>query len=182
MAGIATILSAASGLISGVASIAGGAAQARGIRAQAAAQQANLNYQAKQTEIKAKEEQAAAFLEAEEYRRRKELTLSNLQAAAAGSGFTATDPTTLQIGSRIEKRGTLQQGIAQYGGASRRFGLEARAEGLRAEGRAGVIGAGYRARGSILAGFANAASGFGRFASGIGGAFSGGSGSGLRYG
>jgi hypothetical protein len=165
MAGLAAAAGAIGSLVSGVATIAGGAAQAQGIKQQAAAQQANLEYQAKQLEIKGKEEQAAAQYEAFQKRREKEFALSALQARSAASGFTATDPTVLQIGSDIEKYGTLQEMMASYGGSSRRAGLDAQAVGNRAQGAAIVQGAKYAAQGAMIG---SLASGFSKFASGIG--------------
>lgn len=155
-------LAALGPLISGVATIAGGFMAAAGQKQAAAAQQAGLNYQAKQLEMKGKEEQAAAYHEASKYKREKELALSALQARGAASGFTATDPTTLQLGEDITKHGTLQQMMASYGGASRRAGLDAEAVGRRAEGSALVQGAKSSAAGTIIGSLAG---GFSRFAS-----------------
>lgn len=149
-------------IVSGAATIAGSFMAAAGQKHTTAAQQASLNYQAKQLEAKGKEEQAAAYHEADQQKREKEFALSRLQAQSAASGFSATDPTTLQIGSDIERYGTLQQMMSMYGGYSRRAGLEADAAGRRMEGAAAVQGAKYAAAGTIMGGLA---SGFSRFAS-----------------
>lgn len=155
-------LAALGPIISGVTTIAGGFMAAAGQKQAAAAQQASLNYQAKQIEMKGKEEQAAAYYEAAEHKREKELALSALQARGAASGFTTTDPTSLQIGSDIEKYGTLKQMMASYGGASRRAGLDAEAAGRRMEGVAAVQGAKSAAAGTIIG---SLGTGFSRFAS-----------------
>jgi hypothetical protein len=163
-------LSTIAPIVSGAATIAGGAIAAQGQKAQAQAQQQALNYQAAQLEMKGKEEQAAAQREAFAHKREKDFALSALQARGAASGFAADDPTTLQIGSDIEKYGTLQQMMAAYGGKSRRAGLEASAAGSRAEGAAAVQGAKYSAAGTILGGVT---SGFARLAQGLPSAMAG---------
>lgn len=159
-------------VISGVATIAGGIMQAQAIQEQgeaqrqaailqaesqtksaylqayaekeaADAQNKALRYQAEQLGIRAKEEEAASQWEAQQMRRERGIVQSALQARAAGSGFSATDATTLQIGSEIEKYGTLQEMMASYGGRSRRAGLEAEAIGRTAEGASILRGAEY---------------------------------------
>lgn len=148
-------------ILSAGATIMGGVMQAQGIRAQGAAQQQQANYQAAQMDIKAKEEHAAAQRDQEQLKRNKELALSALQARSAASGFDASDPTAMQIGEDIARYGTLQELMAQYGGLSRRTGLEDSARGRRAEGRAARQGSRLAARGTI---FSSVADGFGRFA------------------
>jgi hypothetical protein len=155
---------------SGIATIAGGAMQAQAIMEQgeaqhqaavlqaesqtksaylqayaekeaADAQNKALRYQAEQLQIRAKEEEAASQWEAQQMRRERGLVQSALQARSAASGFTASDPTVLQIGSEIEKYGTLQEMMASFGGRSRRAGLEAEAIGRQAEGASILRGA-----------------------------------------
>ncbi len=163
------MLGAVVGLVGSVVSAAGtiaGANQAAaGEEYAAKSQQANLEYQAKQLEMKGKEEQAAAQHEVFQQRREKEQVQSALQARGAASGFDATDATSLQIGSEIEKYGTLQEMMASYGGQSRRAGLDAQAAGNRAQGDAIVQGASYSAEATRTAGYA---SGFSSIAGGIG--------------
>lgn len=155
MAGIGAIV----GLI-------GSAVSAAGTIAAGKAQQQADEYAAVQLEMKAKEERAAAQKEAHQYERRRDLALSTVQARSAQSGFTGTDPTALAIADDIEKYGTYQAQLAQYGGESRRAGYEAQAEGKRLEGRAARIGAGYAAAGTIIGGFSGIAKGFGGGSSG----------------
>lgn len=113
---------------------------------------AAANYEAAGLDIKAKEEHAAAQREADQLRRRKELALSRLTTVAAGSGFTATDPTTLNIAGETERYGTVQEQMAMYGGLSRRRGLEDQAAATRATGRAAQKGAFMRAIGTAFSG------------------------------
>lgn len=101
-------------------------------RAKQAENEANVRrWQAKQMEVQGKEEQALAQRKGMEYDRQKRLALSKLQSRAAGSGFTATDPTTLDIAGDIEEYGTYQQQMAQYGGNVRRRDQEYGAAGSR---------------------------------------------------
>jgi hypothetical protein len=144
--------------ISAIAGLAGSFIQARGTIAAGKAAQVNANYEAQQLDLKAKEEQAAAQRDAEEEGRRKDLALSKLQSNAAASGFSATDPTALQLADEISRYGTYQQQLTEYGGQSRRTGLEAQAEGKRLEGAAARKGASYAAAGTILGGISSLAS------------------------
>lgn len=165
MAAIGAVVGVIGSVVSAVGTIAGANMAAAGEEHAAKSQQMNLEYQAKQQEIKAKEEQAAAQHQVFQQRREKEQVQSALQARGAASGFDATDATSLQIGSEIEKYGTLQEMMAAYGGQSRRDGLEAQAAGNRAQGEAIVQGAQYSAAATQMAGYS---SGFSSIASGIG--------------
>lgn len=147
---LATIASIAGTAVSAVGTIAAGRAQAAQYQAQAQAHQmqarANMQaaeFEAAQLELQGNEELAASQQEMEEARRRKQLALSTLQARAAGSGFTATDPTTLNLSDEISKYGTLQQQMALYGGQSRKAGLLSQAEARRFEGETGLAISGY---------------------------------------
>jgi hypothetical protein len=135
----------------------GAAVQAQGTIAAGKAAQQSANYEAQQLDLKAKEEQAAAQRDALELRHKKDLTLSELQANSAASGFSATDPTALALADEITKYGTVQEQMAMYGGASRREGLEAQAAGRRMEGKAARQGAAYSAAGTILGGISSMA-------------------------
>lgn len=149
-AGVASAVSTAAGLV-------GTFMQARGTLAAGKARQQALEYEAQQQELKAKEEQAAAQREAQQYERKKKLALSELQAKSAASGFTATDPTALALADEIARYGTYQEQLAQYGGKSRRAGLEAQAQGSRLTGKAARQGASYSAAGTILGGISSMA-------------------------
>jgi hypothetical protein len=137
-------------MISVGATIAGTAVSTIGTLASGRAAQQAANYQAAQMDMKGKEELAQGQQEAEQYRRKKQLALSTLQSRAAASGFEATDPT-------ITEHGELQEGLAMYGGKSRREGLEAQARGKRFEGKAERIGSYYKAGATILGGVASIA-------------------------
>ena len=140
-----------------IATIAGTAVTAAGTIAAGKNAEASAKFEAQQMEAKGKEEQAASQREADEYRRRKNLALSKLQSNSAASGFTATDPTALALADEISKYGTFQEQMANYGGASRRAGLEDQAAGRIMEGKAARRGSMYSAAGTILGGVATMA-------------------------
>jgi cell division protein FtsL len=156
MAAIGTILSVVGTFVS-----------AAGTMAAAKQQEKAAEWQKLEYERQAKSETAAAQRDAEALQHKKDLALSRLQTVAAASGFSATDPTALNVGGEIEKYGTMQQQMAQYGGADR-------AAGLRAQGDLGVLaakarttGANAQAFGTILGGLG---SGLSRYGGGGGGA------------
>ena len=153
MAGIALAASAIGTLVSGIGTIAAG--QARNRQAQ---------YEAKQLDVRAKEERAAAGLEAMEANRRTRLTQSKLQARAAASGFGASDPTVLDLAGDIAERGALEAGIIRYGGKSRGRALEAQAEGTRISGRAAETASYWSAASTVIGGFGSM---FARYGSGF---------------
>src|SRR3990167_11241300 len=92
---VALIASIAGAATTAVGTIAAGNAKAAQAESEAKAQE----FQAKQLDLSSKEERASAQRDSLELRRRKNLALSQLQSRAAGSGFTATDPTALALGS-----------------------------------------------------------------------------------
>lgn len=138
--------------IGNVATLAGAGIGAYGTVQAGKAQKDAANFEALQLEAKGKEEQAAARVEADQYRRKKELAESTLQSRAAASGFTATDPTTLQLGDEIEQYGTLQEQMAMYGGTARREGLGDQARAKRWSGNVGYIASKPKATATILTG------------------------------
>lgn len=144
--------------IAGIFSLIGTAVSAMGTIAAGKAQQAAANYEAKQLEIKGKEEAAAAQVESQEQERRKKLALSSLQAKAATSGYSATDPTNLAIADEIAKYGTLQEQMSTYGGQVRKEGRFSQAVARRMEGKAAAQGARLSAMGTILGGIGGMAS------------------------
>lgn len=157
MAELATIAS----IVSAGATIAGTAISASGSIAAGKAQRQAADYEAAQLDVRAKEEQAAAQREAEQHRRRRDLALASLTNRAAASGFTATDPTALNIGDDIAEYGTLQEQLAAYGGRSRRASLEDQAEGVRVTGKARQIASRYDAATTILGGVSTLAARYG---------------------
>jgi len=121
----------ASTAISAVGSIASGNAAA----ALGSAQQQLANYQAKQLEIRAQEEMALGQRAMKDERRKKELTLSTLQARAGSQGFSATDPTALALADEISKYGTLKEQTALYGGEAKAQNLKTAAAATRYSGQ-----------------------------------------------
>jgi len=148
--GLMTALTLAGTAVSAVGTIAAG--QERNRAAQ---------YEAAQMDIKAGEERAAAQREALALQRQKRLALSALQARSAASGFSASDPSTLDLAGEIDAYGTYQAGITQYGGESRSNAMKASAAGRRAEGKAAATGAIWDAFGTALQGGATAYQKFG---------------------
>jgi hypothetical protein len=140
-----------------LATVAGTAISTMGTLASGKSAQQAANYEAAQLDLKGKEEMAQGQQEAEQYRRKKQLALSTLTNRAAASGFSATDPTSLNLSEDIAEYGELQEGMARYGGASRRAGLEAQAEGRRFEGQAAKQGSYYKAGATILGGISSIA-------------------------
>jgi hypothetical protein len=160
--------------VSAVGTISAGKAQAEALNQQAAIDQQNANFEAAQLDIRANEERAAAGVEAEQQKRQKNLALSRLQALSAAGGFSATDPTALGLADEIERFGTFQEEVAQFGGEARqsdlrtraqatRFRGQASADARRTEARAVVRGSRFSAAGTILGGIGGAASTFARF-------------------
>lgn len=138
--------------IATVATVAGTAVAVAGAQQEGQARKAMGKYEAQQLEIQADEEQAAAGFERDQIQRKKDLALSTLQTNAAASGFSATDPTALNLAEDIEEYGTLQEQMAMYGGSSRAAGRRAQAEAARMTGNAAARGASYRAAGTVLSG------------------------------
>jgi hypothetical protein len=130
LATVAAVASLASGALTAVGTIAAG---------NAAKQQGQLQnqmslFEAKQMEIKANDEFGAAQQRADQLGRQKRLALSTLQSRAAGSGFTATDPSTLALADEIETYGSMQEGAALFGGERAQADLRTGAGARRYEG------------------------------------------------
>lgn len=139
-------------MLAALATVAGTAVSALGTIAAGKQAEAAAGYEAQQLEIAGDEEQAAAAQERDQIRRKKELALSSLTARAAASGFSASDPTALDLAEDIERYGTVQEQMAMYGGRSRKAGRVAQAEASRMTGRAARQGAAYKAVGIVLSG------------------------------
>jgi hypothetical protein len=138
--------------IGAIASLLGTVVSVAGTMAAANQQQQAANWQALEYERQGKAEQAAAQSQAEQLERRKRLAQSTLQATAAASGFSATDPTALDITGEIARYGTMQSQMAMYGGADRRAGLESQATLARLSGQAAATGARGKAIGTLISG------------------------------
>ena len=130
LAALTPILTIASTAVTAIGTIAAGRAAAeQGRLAQQAAE-----FEAKQLEIRGKDEKAAGQREMLELRRQKVAALSRLQTVSAASGFSATDPTTLSLADEVAKYGTLQEQTALYGGDVRQNQANLAAAGKRFEG------------------------------------------------
>jgi len=155
MSGMELILPLIGAGVSAVGTIAAG----RQAEQQAEEQQRVANWEAKQLEMKATEEKAIGQRDMLIERRQKNMALSRLQTVAAGSGFSATDPSALAIGDEIEKYGTYKEQLAMYGGTSKERDLNLSAAGRRHEGamaydagQAAKQGSYLTAAGTILGG------------------------------
>lgn len=140
------------GTLAVIAMGAGTAVSAFGTLAAGNAAKASADYDSRQLQAKGKEELAAARVEADREKRKKDLALSSLTNRSAGSGFSATDPTALQLGDEISEYGTLQEQMAMYGGESRRVGLDAQAAMRRKEGKIARQASQIKAISTILSG------------------------------
>lgn len=100
---------------------------------QGKAQAAALEYEAKQAEMKGKEERAAAQREALEKEEQASFLLSRQQALAAASGAGLETPSVVDIYTKTAQRGEYQEAALLYGGESRQRGLQDQAKGLRAK-------------------------------------------------
>ena len=169
MAELALIAGIASTAMTAVGTIAAG---------QAAKEQGELSkrasdFEAKQLDIKAKEEKAAGQREMFELRREKDVALSRLQTVGAASGFTATDPTALALADEVAKYGTYREQLAMFGGTQRERDLELAAAGRRFEGeQARLLGSArqrssyFDAGGTILGGLSTMATKYAKRSSG----------------
>jgi hypothetical protein len=110
------------------------------------------NWQAQEHERAAMAERAGAQREAEQVSRRADLAQSRLQTVAAASGFSATDPTALNLTEEIGSHGDLQARTVRYGGEDRATGLRGQADMARYSGKAAQTASYFRAAGTILGG------------------------------
>lgn len=134
MAGLAAIALAAGTAVSAVGTIVAGQAAARQQMAQAAAIKAGNEFQAKQLEVRAKNERASAQRQVQEVDHQKRLALSRNQAVAGAGGFSADDASTLNIQGQIEKYGAYQEALVKYGGQAASDADLASAAAARASG------------------------------------------------
>ena len=123
------------------------------------AQAAAMEYQAKQLEVKATEERAAAQREAIEQGTETEYIISRQRAVAGASGLGVLDDTVLKLASDTAGAGRYRQLMTQYGGKSRQSGLLAQAEAARMSGRAALTGSYFAAAGHAIGGLSTLMSG-----------------------
>ena len=172
LATIAAITSMAATAVTAVGTIAAGQSQAEYYERQGAANKQAADFQAKQLDIKAKDEFASGQRDMLQMRRQKNMALSRLQAVGASSGFSATDPSNLAMADEISKYGTLQEMTALYGGENRGKDLKLSAAAKRFEGDTTAslysdqasmtrTGSYYSAAGTVLGGASTMATRFG---------------------
>jgi hypothetical protein len=113
------------------------------------------DYEARQMEIKAAEERAAAGREAEEKRKEARLVMSRQQALAAASGAGAgmDAPTIVKLMTQTAGQGEYGAQTVRYGGESRMTGLLDSAKGRRMSGRATLLGSVFAGAGQAIRGF-----------------------------
>lgn len=136
-----------------IATIASTAMSAAGTIMAGNQQKAAGRWQQQDAERAARAERAGAQREAEQLGRRRDLASSRLQAVAAGSGFSATDTTALNLNDEIQRYGTYQAQMAQYGGDDRATGLNAQGAMARFSGDSAAAGSRLRAVGTVIGGF-----------------------------
>ena len=135
-----------------IAMVASTAMSAAGTIAAGNQQKAAGRWQQQESERAARAERAAAQREADQIDRRKDLAQSMLQTVAAASGYSATDSTALNVSDEIERYGTYQAQMAQYGGEDRATGLKAQGAMARYSGEAAASASRLKAIGTILDG------------------------------
>jgi hypothetical protein len=147
MAGLATIATLLGGVVSAVGTVASGMAEKR-----------NADFEAKQLEMKGKEDLAASQREALDKKREAALVNSRAQAlaAASGAGAGADAPTIVKLMAETAGQGDYNARTVMYGGESRKRGLFDQAKGRRAQGRASLLGSVIGGFGSALGGVAKA--------------------------
>lgn len=133
----------------------GTAASVAGTIAQGRAQNAAAQFEAKQMDMKAKEETAAAQREAEQKRREGLLVGSRQQAlaAASGGGAGSDAPTIVKLMSETAGQAEYNAQSEMFGGTQRAAGLVDSARARRLSGKASLLGSNIAATGQALAGF-----------------------------
>lgn len=145
IAAVSSALAAAAPVIQTVGTIAGvGGTIATGLAANAAAKS-----QADQLEQQANDAKGKASIEAQQYDRQRRLALSRIRNVAAASGFSADDPTTLDILGDTDAYGTYQADLVRYGGSNRAAGLMSQAAASRQTGAANLVGSVASAAGTL---------------------------------
>lgn len=138
--------------IAPIAQVIGAGVSALGTIAAGRSQREAGEWQAREYERQADSERATAQVEAEGRQRQSRLLQSRLQTVGAASGFSATDPTALNLTGEIERQGRLQADMATYAGEDRATGLRSQGAMSIYGGQAAETGAMYRAAGTILGG------------------------------
>lgn len=145
-------LQGAGGALSAVLGLAGTVISAAGAAQAADAQAKAYEHQAAQMEIKGKQEQAAAYWDAQQEKRKKNFLISRLQSKAAASGFEATSPDVIKLGEGVTKLGTMNQMMATAGGRIKSAGLMDSAAAARYDAQAARSAGSLNAFSTILGG------------------------------
>ncbi len=117
--------------------------------------------EAAQLDIRANVKMAEGQRRGFEHKRRTQLALSALTNRAAASGFTATDPTALDLTEEIATYGSYQQQLAAYGGETGQASDRGLAQAKRISGAAARRGSRYGAFGTIMGGVSTMAGRYG---------------------
>lgn len=109
-------------------------------------------YTAKQSEVNAIQERAAAGRTAKEQRRMGDIAISNAIAAGASSGGAITDPSIMGIIGKIADESEYRAASAMYQGASAARGYEAKSATSRYEGSSAKQAAGMASTNALFGG------------------------------
>lgn len=129
-----TALAVGATVLSAGAAIQQGAAQAKLAEYQSKAQQDSLNTQAKQMEVIAGQERAAAIQKMIQQGKQKRIAQSRAQALAAAGGGGSLDPSVVNIIGDLEEEGYRNQQMALWEGEERAKDLEFGARTKRNDG------------------------------------------------
>lgn len=110
------------------------------------------DYQAAQDDINAGQQQAASQRTAYDVNRRATLLQSRVQAVAGASGAGATDPSVVDIVSRIAGEGAYRSQLALYQGNDAARALQMRGDAARFQGRQAQTAGYVNAFGTVLKG------------------------------
>lgn len=110
------------------------------------------NYQAQQDDVNAGQQQAASQRTAYDVNRRATLLQSRVQAVAGASGAGASDPSVLDIVSRIAGEGAYRSQLALYQGDDAARALRMRGDAARFQGRQAQTAGFVNAFGTVLKG------------------------------
>jgi hypothetical protein len=120
------------------------------------------DYQAQQADIAAGQQQAAAQRTAQTVDRQSKVLQSRALAVAAASGGGASDPTVVDLVSRIAGEGAYRSQLALYEGNDAARTLQMRADAARFQGRQSQTAGFVNAFGTVLKGASSLFDKYGR--------------------
>jgi len=151
-----------------VLSVVGTALSAQGAKQQGQdIQQANI-YQARQLEQNAGQAKASGQIEALNQGMQTSLMVSRARAIAAASGGGVSDPTVVNIMSRIAGEGAYRENVARYNGDTRAREMNMQAQSLRFGGQQAVNAGNINSAATLMSGGANAYSMYSKYGMGTG--------------